>query len=250
MTRMSAIGLISLSASLASLLGGGVAVWRWVTGRRRGPEFRSPSIDELRPGAKILVVDDKHFEWTTLLRDSGGYEVTKRQDVSPALLADITKSRYDVVLLDLHGIGGALGAGVEQGLGILRQIKEGNPAQIVVGYSAAAWSVGHSNSLRELADATFDKASGSFSEFQVTLDHQLLKSRQLHYYVSTLLGLNPSCSEQDVRRLLACAIARPDGRCTAELESLLAPDGSSTPARPKVQAVLHTARRCLTPMLQ
>jgi len=145
--------------------------------------FRSqkwPHVDhaEIVKRARILVIDDGDFPYMPLFRKDG-YTVEKQNDVKQ--LGALETGEYDVILLDLVGVGGKQSA--EQGLGILQHIRTTNPAQIVVAYSNAEWSLEY-KPFFDQADAVLHKTRADYYEFKRTVDKLLDQRFSCGFYVS------------------------------------------------------------------
>jgi hypothetical protein len=99
---------------------------------RRKAEWPKVEHDEIVRRTRILVIDDGEFPYGRLFKRDG-YNLEKWSTLKD--MGALERGDYDVVLLDLHGVGKAESS--DQGLGVLRHIRETNPAQIVVAYSNA-----------------------------------------------------------------------------------------------------------------
>lgn len=105
------------------------------------------SLAEIVKRSRILVVDDQDFPYKELF-ERDGYQIEKRNDVER--MADLEQGAFDLVLLDLHGVGQT--QSTEEGLGLLKHVRTANPAQLVIAYSNADWSL-RFQPFFELADA-------------------------------------------------------------------------------------------------
>ena len=208
--------MVDSAIAIFVFLFGGVGLlavpWLLKRWRNRTPSVRMPTLDELRRTAKLLVVDDKEFDFLDSLKQSG-YKVKSVADISTT--KDIEAGAYDLVLIDLSGIGA--GISKEQGLGVIRQVKSASPAQVVIAYSAARWPLATSNDVR-IADVVIDKARVMFPEFREIVDAQVLKSASLVYYVDSLAAITSMCNRQRVSDQLARYIADREG---SHLESIV-----------------------------
>ena len=121
---------------------------------RRAQLTAEPDIEALRKRAKILVIDD-HVLPAQKLFDRDGYHFERWPEVKN--LSQLTDGHYDIVLLDIQGVG--LNESPDlQGLGILRHVKQANPAQMVIVYSAQTQKLSM-RPLIDLADAVLDRKS-------------------------------------------------------------------------------------------
>lgn len=150
-----------------------------IFGKRDWPAM---PFEEIKKRSKILVIDDSDFAYLPLF-EKDGYTVEKWDDIVD--LPRLESGYYDLILLDIQGVGRDRSA--EQGLGILRHLHAVNPAQIVIAYSNADWSLKYQEFFA-LANATLAK-SGDYVEFKRTVD-RLLKDRfSLAYYLQKIEAL-------------------------------------------------------------
>jgi CheY-like chemotaxis protein len=139
---------------------------------------RWPSIphDEIVRRSRILVIDDQDFPYQELfVRD--GYTVEKWNDVKD--LAELEQSHFDLILLDLLGVGRKESA--DQGLGLLRHIRSASPAQLVVAYSNADWPVRY-QPFFDMADGVLAKTA-DYVDFKRLVDDLLDRRFSLGFYV-------------------------------------------------------------------
>ena len=140
----------------------------------------SPSIESLRKHARILVIDDFAFPAQGSFRRDG-YHFERWSAIKN--LSQLTDGHYDVILLDIQGVG--LKESPElQGLGILGHIKKLNPAQPVILYSSAPQKISSREHL-VLADAVLDK-SASYIEYKNEVDSLLLRKARPGYFISAM----------------------------------------------------------------
>jgi CheY-like chemotaxis protein len=125
----------------------------------------------------ILVVDDGDFPYMSLFKRDG-YNVTKWETVKDT--RQLENGDFDVILLDLFGVG--LAESEEQGFGILKHIKETNPAQLVIAYSNAEWSLDYQPFFQG-ADAVLHKTKTDYFGFKREVDRFLDLRFSLGFYV-------------------------------------------------------------------
>lgn len=154
-------------------------VWSWLRRKRKWPEV---STEEIRKRARILVIDDSEFYYLDLFHKDG-YTIEKWEDVSD--LQKLESGFYDIVLLDIHGVGKAQSA--EEGLGIIRHLKRVRPAQIIIAFSNADWPLKYKEFF-DLADATLDKR-GDYVQFKRTVDELLAQRFSLGFYIDRMASL-------------------------------------------------------------
>lgn len=133
--------------------------------------------EEILKRARLLVIDDSDFPLIKSFRKDG-YTITKQNDVKE--LAQLETDAFDLILLDLEGVGTSLSE--DQGFGILRHIRETNPTQLVIAYSNQEWSLEYQHFFEE-ADAALPKTKTDYYEFKRTVDRLLDRRFSLDYYV-------------------------------------------------------------------
>jgi len=136
----------------------------------------TPSLQQIIDRARILVIDDQEFAYETLFREEG-YNIIKWNDVNR--FTEIEQGKFDVILLDLQGIGREVSQ--DQGLGVLRHIKSARPSQVVVAYSNADWPVKY-QSFFERADRIFEK-SADYGDFKRGVDELLQEHFSLGFHL-------------------------------------------------------------------
>lgn len=165
------------------------------------------SLDDIRKRARILVVDDSDFVYLSLFHRDG-YNVDKWDDITD--LSKLESGYYDVVLLDVEGVGRSLSS--DQGLGVLRHLKKVRPTQLVIAYSSAEWSLKY-KTFFDLADKSLAKGA-DYVEFKRVVDVLLEERFSLGFYVdrvATVVGgraQNPAA----IRAAAQKAILRRDPR--------------------------------------
>jgi hypothetical protein len=197
--------------------------------RRR--EWPSISTDEIRKRARLLVIDDQPFPYEALFQRDG-YNLEKWDDVER--LTDIETGNYDLVLLDMQGIGRSESA--EQGFGLLKHLKERCPTLIVVAYSNADWGLKYQKFLR-LADAVLPK-SADYVEFKHRVDDLLASRFSLGFYLSKI-ALAAEGYDLDPRALEAAAKKSILARDTRTLQRFLQ---RAVPDNRQVDRVLSIAK--------
>lgn len=164
-----------------------------------------PTFEQIVGRARILVVDDQEFPYLSLFRRDG-YTMTKWRDVNK--LSEIEQGKFDVVLLDLQGIGKKLSH--DQGLGVLRHIKAVRPTQVVVAYSNADWPVKY-QPFFDLADAVLPK-SADYVNFKKSVDDLLQEHFSVGFHLQQLRGELTKAGADDwwARRAAKRAVAGRD----------------------------------------
>src|ERR1700677_1115757 len=147
---------------------------------RRTAAFNEPDIETLRKHAKILVIDD-HALPAQKLFERDGYHLERWPEIKN--LSQLTDGHYEIILLDLHGVG--LNESPDmQGLGILRHIKQSNPAQMVIAYSAQSQRLS-ARAFIELADSVLDKEA-SYVAYKEVVDGFLRRRASPGYFLAVM----------------------------------------------------------------
>lgn len=168
-----------------------------------GPKWPSVDFIEIKKRARILVVDDSEFHYLGLF-DDDDYTIEKWDDV-----IDLTKMEsgyYDLILLDIQNVGKAYSA--EQGFGILKHLHQVNPAQIIIAYSDADWSLKYQGFF-SMADVSLAKTD-DYVVFKRTVDALLIKRFSLDFYIDRVCKV-VSLGDQDdgaLRKQAAKAILK------------------------------------------
>jgi len=144
---------------------------------RRQRSWPKLATEDIVKRARLLVIDDAEFPLIKSFRKDG-YNMEKWNDVRD--LGSLESDSFDLILLDLQGVG--RGHSPDQGFGILKHIRETNPAQIVVAYSNEEWPLEYQPFFHN-ADAVLPKTKTDYYEFKRTVDSLLAKRFSLDYYV-------------------------------------------------------------------
>jgi len=144
---------------------------------RARPEVKAPSLETVRKTAKVVVIDDQSFPAERLFKRDG-YHIERWSKVEN--VSQLTDSHFDIILLDLHGVG-LQESPERQGLGILQHVKQRNPTQLVVAYSAQPWNISNRDYFA-LADGVLEKGS-DYLIFKETVDELLLRRYSVGYFI-------------------------------------------------------------------
>lgn len=120
--------------------------------KRRISELVVPPLADVRKRTRILVIDDDphSFPFDVLRRE--GYAIDHWLKVEN--LQALEEGRYDIIFLDIQGVAQEYSG--EDGLGILEHLKQVNPSQIVVAFSAHSYDLSK-NRFWRLADDSLSK---------------------------------------------------------------------------------------------
>lgn len=150
--------------------------------RLTNPQWAQLPVSEIRKRARLLIIDDEEFFYLDLFRKDG-YNIEKWNDVKD--LPKIESGYYDIILLDIQGIGKKLSQ--DQGMGILRHIKKACPAQIVVAYSNADFSLKYKEFF-DLANKVLAKQA-DYVDFKRAVDELLGNRFSMGFYVESVAKL-------------------------------------------------------------
>lgn len=181
---------------------------------RRPLTASEPDIEALRKRAKILVIDDQALPVQRLFQRDG-YHFERWSQIKN--LSQLTDGYFDIILLDLQGVG--LNESPDlQGLGILAHVKQSNPAQAVIAYSAHTQRISL-RPLLDMADAVLDK-DASYVEYKDLVDSILRQRATPGYFIAAInRELGPKAAL--VPELVPKALRAFNKRSTGSLESYL-----------------------------
>lgn len=138
------------------------------------------SLEDVRKTARLLVIDDLIFGYEGLF-ERDGYHIQRWTDV--VNMSHLTDSNFDVILLDLHGVGVQESPEL-QGLGILKSVKATNPTQLIVAYTAQEWGP-KTQTFFALADAVLAK-DDPYVDFKDKVDELLMRRYTPGYFISRM----------------------------------------------------------------
>lgn len=145
-------------------------IWRDQT-KRFNKIAKVKSFDDLKNRLKIVVIDDEDTFPTTIFNENG-YSIEKWDKVSD--YAKLESGYYDIIILDILGV--AQHISEEDGFGVLENLKNNNPSQIIVAYSAHSYDLTKTK-FWEMADDTIAKPS-QFLKMKDVIDN--LITTQFH----------------------------------------------------------------------
>ncbi len=145
-------------------------------------KWELPDKSIIKKRARILVIDNDDFPYKKLF-ERDDYSIDKWDDVKT--LSDIDEEKYDILLLDIQGIGKEISK--EEGLGVLKYIKETTPSQIVIAYSNANWSLKYQKFF-DMADEILAKEA-DYTDFKKVVDKYLEMKFSYKYYLDKILSI-------------------------------------------------------------
>jgi len=184
--------------------------------RRSIHDLTPPAAVELRKRTRIVVIDDDphSFPFDTLKRE--GYSIDHWPRVEN--LHTLEEGHYDIIFLDIQGV--AKEYSKDDGLGILEHLKQANPSQIVVAFSAHSYDLSK-NRFWQLADDSLSKPVDA-AKCKEIIDNLIEnKLTPLHYWkaIAELLR-HQGLTDRQVRRIenkFVRAIVRKDKEAVDEI---------------------------------
>lgn len=183
-------------------------IYNRVTGSSRNFLWREsvPPINEIKVSytaealkklARIVVVDDEDHFPVDLFRNEG-YSVEKWNRVQD--YGKLASGVYDIIVLDIKGIADHISE--EDGLGVLEDLKNNNPAQIIIAYSQHSFDLSKSR-FYMLADERIAKPS-DFLRMKKIIDSLIASKFQPNRYYDQLQVLLKAhgVSAREVRIIL------------------------------------------------
>ena len=191
------------------------------------PLFRQqrswPTLDvkEVRKRSKLLVIDDQEFPYLNLFKRDG-YNLEHWQEIEN--LSRLSDGDYDLILLDLHGVGTEESS--HGGLGILKYLREERPTLIVVAYSASSFPLDE-QPFFDRADKVLSKTA-DYVDFKRTVDELLQARFTPDFFAARLVREVTESDSASARAALEKALGRnkPDlivewaRRCHADSHTL------------------------------
>jgi CheY-like chemotaxis protein len=147
----------------------------------RKSDWPAISQEEIVKRSRILVIDDQDFPYQQLF-ERDGYTVSKWDDIQD--LSALERGGFDLILLDLVGVGRT--ESEDQGLGVLKHIRETQPAQLVIAYSSAEWPLKY-QPFFDMADEVLQKTA-DYLDFKRAVDELLAKRFSLGFYLDRILA--------------------------------------------------------------
>jgi len=134
------------------------------------------SLTELIQRTRIVVIDDNIAEFPIEVLKKQGYSIDHWEDVED--LPKLEKGFYDIIVLDIGGIGQVLDS-ENEGVAVLKHLKNHNPAQIVVAYSGQSHEPARIPFFK-LADQFVPKPASAIT-WKETLDDLMMSKLTVDY---------------------------------------------------------------------
>ena len=126
---------------------------------------------------KVVIIDDHAFPWKDAI-ESRGCSVTYLPDYTKPITQANQKlkihelSSYDIIICDIHGVGGGLYPGAE-GLEVLEDIRRKNPLHVIAAYTGNPGVIYSKMKHQDALDMVFSK-DWEIDDFLLNFD-ELLK---------------------------------------------------------------------------
>lgn len=149
-------------------------------GKTKIVELPHDQLERIKFQARIAVVDDEEVPLVEKLQKDG-YNITKYDDIDE--IDSFIRKRYDVVILDIQGIGKNI-ASKKEGWGILSYLKQEYPHLVIIVFTGADWSITKVKDIADLADFVIGKDL-EYLDFKAKLDASIKKafSPNFHFEV-------------------------------------------------------------------
>lgn len=176
-------------------------------------EWPPLSLEEIKKRARLVVIDNEEFPYLPLFRRDE-YQIEHWPDVKD--LPRLEENYFDIILLDIRGVG--RDQTVDEGLGILRHLRQVSPAQIIIVYSSSSYPLSFQDALRQ-ADAVLAKGV-DYIDFKRKVDDLLRERFSLGFYLGRIRQLLAS-QVDDTRKYEKAARKAIRTRSSTRLQRLL-----------------------------
>jgi hypothetical protein len=142
----------------------------------------SESFDELKRRARIVVIDDENSFPVRLFQDEG-YSIDKWDSVKD--YSKLENGHFDIIVLDIKGV--AQHISEDDGLGVLTNLKNYNPAQIIISYSQHSYDLNKVQFFQR-ADENIAKPS-DYLKIKGIIDNLITSKFKPERYINALTEL-------------------------------------------------------------
>ena len=134
---------------------------------------------EIKRRTRIIVIDDED-SFPISLFQAEGYSIEKWTKVED--YAKLENGFYDIIVLDIKGVANHIS--VDDGLGVLENLKKKNPAQIIIAYSQHSFDLSKAR-FWEMADEKIAKPS-DFLRIKAILENLIITQFKPKRYIDAL----------------------------------------------------------------
>lgn len=142
--------------------------------------IKYPSSD-LKYNLKLIIVDDDNIFPVEGFREFG-YNISKWDLLNESRLKQLREGLFDIIVLDIIGV--AKDIAENDGLDVLQDIKDHNPAQVIIAYSGQSFDI-LKNKFWELADEKLGKPT-PFISTQKVIDSLIEKTFTIDYFINKI----------------------------------------------------------------
>lgn len=152
--------------------------------------------EELKKRTRILVIDDEN-SFPVSIFENEGYAVTKWDNVKD--YNKLESGYYDIIVLDIKGVAEHLSE--DDGIGVLVDLKEKNPSQIIISFSQHSYDLNKVKFFK-LADDNITKPS-DYLKIKRTIDNLITTQFKPDRYITALKGLliDNKLSNKDISKI-------------------------------------------------
>lgn len=163
-------------------------------------EIKPISFDSIKKIGKIVVIDDDINSFPINEFKDFGYNIDLYTQVDHHLLKRLKNGEYDVIVLDINGIA-QKSISIDDGFGILINIKEHHPHQVIIAFSGATYDI-EKNDFFNKADF-FMRKPIDLIKAEEKIDLAMHKAINLQYYLDDLkyLSHNKGFSENEIKKI-------------------------------------------------
>jgi hypothetical protein len=152
--------------------------------------------EEIKKRIRIVVIDDEDSFPVSIFQNEG-YSINKWDKVTD--YSKLENGFFDIIVLDIKGVAEHLSQ--DDGIGVLVDLKEKNPAQIIISYSQYSYDL---NKVKffQLADDNISKPS-DYLKIKRTIDNLILTKFKPERYLSALdnLLISNNIKETDIVKI-------------------------------------------------
>lgn len=164
---------------------------------------------ELVKRTRIVVIDDERTTFPFDVLQEQGYSIDYWPDVKD--LAKLERGFYDIIILDICGIGRKLDE-INEGIAVLKHLKKFNPAQVVVAFSGQSYESAKIPFF-QLADQYVPKPTPAITWKEIIDDLMMTKITVEHYWGTMKQVLRDAgASEKSIKVVEASLVKAAKGK--------------------------------------
>jgi hypothetical protein len=152
--------------------------------------------EEIKKRTRIVVIDDEN-SFPVSIFENEGYSINKWDSVKD--YQKLESGFYDIIVLDIKGVAEHISE--DDGIGVLVDLKEKNPSQIIISFSQHSYDL---NKVKffQLADDNITKPS-DYLKIKRTIDNLISTKFKPDRYINALEKLlkTNNLSEKDIKKV-------------------------------------------------